>query len=150
MKSVFIFGWTDEQIDLPIWMDEMGKNQVKSINATSVSSISTDWSIQSIWIKSDLPIFIDLSIVIDWLFRETYAIIVRWRSVKTTEQTSVRSFFFCLPRSRFYIVSWFVVQKLINCEFWSALIQQPKTTQASGMNPALFPAYSLRDVRFKK
>ena len=37
----------------------MGKNQDKSINETSVSSISTDWSIS---IKSDLPIFIDLSI----------------------------------------------------------------------------------------
>ena len=34
----------------------------KSINETSVSSISTDWSIQSISIKSDLLIFIDLSI----------------------------------------------------------------------------------------
>ena len=32
------------------------------MNETSVSSISTDWSIQSISIKSDLPIFIDLSI----------------------------------------------------------------------------------------
>ena len=43
------------------------------MNETSVSSISTDWSIQSISIKSDLPIFIDLSIdksipiFIDWL-----------------------------------------------------------------------------------
>ena len=41
----------------------------------SVSSISTDWSIQSISIISDLPIFIDLSIdkskpiFIDWLLR---------------------------------------------------------------------------------
>ena len=32
------------------------------VNETSVSSISTDWSIQSISIKSDLLIFIDLSI----------------------------------------------------------------------------------------
>ena len=32
------------------------------MNETSVSSISTDWSIQSISIISDLPIFIDLSI----------------------------------------------------------------------------------------
>ena len=38
----------------------------KSINETSVSSISTDWSIQSISIKSDLPIFID------WLLRVYY------------------------------------------------------------------------------
>ena len=50
------------------------KNQDKSINETSVSSISTDWSIQSIAIKSDLPIFIDLAIdksvpiFIDWLY----------------------------------------------------------------------------------
>ena len=29
------------------------------MNEMSVSSISTDWSIQSISIKSDLPIFID-------------------------------------------------------------------------------------------
>ena len=71
-NSVLIFWWTDEQIFLPIWIDEIGKNQDKSINETSVSSISTDWSIQSISIKSDLPIFIDLSIdisipiFIDW------------------------------------------------------------------------------------
>ena len=32
------------------------------MNETSVSSISTDWSIQLISIRSDLPIFIDLSI----------------------------------------------------------------------------------------
>ena len=38
-------------------------NQDKSINETSMSSISTDWSIQSIPVKSDLPIFID------WLLR---------------------------------------------------------------------------------
>ena len=43
------------------------------MNEMSVSSISTDWSIQSISMKSDLPIFIDLSIdksvpiFIDWL-----------------------------------------------------------------------------------
>ena len=43
------------------------------MNETSVSSISTDWSIQSISMKSDLPISIDLSIdnsipiFIDWL-----------------------------------------------------------------------------------
>ena len=45
------------------------------MNETSVSSISTDWSIQSISIKSDvdLPIFISLSIdksipiFIDWV-----------------------------------------------------------------------------------
>ena len=43
------------------------------MNETSVSSISTDWSIQSLSIKSDLPIFIDLliynsiPIFIDWL-----------------------------------------------------------------------------------
>ena len=38
------------------------KNQYNSINGKSVSSISTDWSMQKISIKSDLPIFIDLSI----------------------------------------------------------------------------------------
>ena len=40
----------------PIGIDEIGKNQDKLINGTSVSSISTDSSIQSISIKSDLPI----------------------------------------------------------------------------------------------
>ena len=46
------------------------------MNETSVSSISTDWSIQSLSIKSDLPIFIDLlidesiPIFIDWLLRD--------------------------------------------------------------------------------
>ena len=60
---------------LPIWIDEIGKNQDKSISEKSVSSISTDWSIQSISIESDLLIFIDLSIdksipiFIDWLLR---------------------------------------------------------------------------------
>ena len=45
-----------------------------------MSSISTDWSIQSISIKSDLPIFIDLSIdksipiFIDWLLRVSIAV----------------------------------------------------------------------------
>ena len=62
MNSVLIFWWTDEQMFLPIWIDEIGKHEDKSINETSVSLISTDWSIQSISIKSDLPIFIDLSI----------------------------------------------------------------------------------------
>ena len=47
---------------LPIWIDEISKIKDKSINETSVSSISTDWSLKSISIKSDLPIFIDLSI----------------------------------------------------------------------------------------
>ena len=67
-----IFWWTDEQMFLSIWIDEIGKNEDKSINETSASLISTDWSIQSISIKSDLPIFIDLSIdisipiFIDW------------------------------------------------------------------------------------
>ena len=62
MNSVLIFWWTDEQMFLPIWIDEIGKIQDKSISQKSVSSISTDWSIQSISIKSDLLIFIDLSI----------------------------------------------------------------------------------------
>ena len=68
---------------LPIWIDEISKNQDKSINETSVSSISTDWSNQSISIKSDLPIFIDLSIdksipiFIDWPLRDFVAVTVR-------------------------------------------------------------------------
>ena len=62
----------------PIGIDEIGKNQDKLINGTSVSSISTDSSIQSISIKSDLPIFIDSSIdksipiFIYWLLRGFY------------------------------------------------------------------------------
>ena len=54
-------------------MDEIGKNQDKSMNEASVSSISTHWSIQSISLKSDLPIFIvvdkSIPIFIDWLLR---------------------------------------------------------------------------------
>ena len=48
------------------------------MNETSVSSISTDWWIQSISIKSVFPIFIDSSIdksipiFIDWLLRDVY------------------------------------------------------------------------------
>lgn len=61
---------------LPNEIDEIGKIRDKSMNETSVSSMSTtDWSVQSISIKSDidLPIFIGLSIgksipiCIDWL-----------------------------------------------------------------------------------
>ena len=68
---------------LPIWIDEISKNQDRSINETSVSSISTDWWNQSISIKSDLPIFIDLSIdksipiFIDWPLRDFVAVTVR-------------------------------------------------------------------------
>ena len=68
---------------LPIWIDEIGKNRDKSMNETSVSSISTDWSNQSISIKSDLPIFIDLSIYksipifIDWPLRDFVAVTAR-------------------------------------------------------------------------
>ena len=56
----------------------------KSINETSVSLISTDWSIQSISIKSDLPIFIDLSIgksvpiVIDWLLQAYFKDVIQY------------------------------------------------------------------------
>ena len=69
---------------LPVQIDEIGKNLDKSINETSVSSISTDWSIQSISIKSDLPIFIDLSIaklvpiVIDWLLRAYFKDVIQY------------------------------------------------------------------------
>ena len=70
---VFIqFWWTD--VSSVINIDEIGKT--KSINESSVSSISTDSSIQSISSKSDLPIFNDLSIdksipiFIDWLLRD--------------------------------------------------------------------------------
>ena len=62
----------------PIWIDEIGKNQDKSINETSVSSISPDWSKESISIKS-VKISLDLSIdksdtdFVDWLFRESSA-----------------------------------------------------------------------------
>ena len=49
----------------PIWIDEIGKNQDKSINETSVSSISADWSIESISIKS----LNDFSRFIDWQIR---------------------------------------------------------------------------------
>ena len=51
------------------------------MNETSVSSISTNWSMQSISIKSDLPIFNDLSIdksiaiFIDWLLRVVFHLI---------------------------------------------------------------------------
>ena len=69
MNSVLIFWWT---VFLPIWIDKIGKNQDKSINETSVSSISTGWSIQSIAMKS----LSDFSRLIDWqidtdFYRET-------------------------------------------------------------------------------
>ena len=74
VKSISFF---DEQMNRCVFryksMDETGKNQDKWVNETSVSSISTDWSMQSISIKSNLPILIDLSIdkwiliFTDWL-----------------------------------------------------------------------------------
>ena len=79
-NSLFVwnqFSFLDEQMNRCVFryksMDETGKNQDKWVNETSVSSISTDWSMQSISIKSNLPIFIDLSIdkwiliFTDWL-----------------------------------------------------------------------------------
>ena len=66
MNSVLIFWWTDEHMFIPIQIDKIGKNQDKSIKKMSVSSISTDLSIQSISIKSDLPIFIDWQIDTDF------------------------------------------------------------------------------------
>ena len=61
MNSVLIFWWTDHEQMWPRYeLMKLVKIKDKSINETSVSSISTDWSIQSISIKSDLPIFIDL------------------------------------------------------------------------------------------
>ena len=63
MNSISIFLFHEQMyMYLPISIDEIAKNQNKSINETCVSSISTDWSIQSISIKSDLPIFFYLSI----------------------------------------------------------------------------------------
>ena len=54
-------------------MDEIGKNQDKLRNEASVLSISTDWSIQSISLKLDLPIFVVVDkwipIFIDWLLQ---------------------------------------------------------------------------------
>ena len=65
------------------------KNQYNSINGKSVSSISTDWSMQKISIKSDLPIFIDLSIDYSgrmwarafwkWCCKSTWAFPFQWR-----------------------------------------------------------------------
>ena len=57
------------------------QNKDKSMNKTSVSSICTDWSMQPILIKSDLPIFNDLSIdksipiFSDWLLRVVFHLI---------------------------------------------------------------------------
>ena len=58
MNSVLIFWWTDEHMFIPIQIDKIGKNQDKSIKKMSVSSISTDLSIDK-----SIPIFIG------WLFR---------------------------------------------------------------------------------
>ena len=65
------------------------KNQYNSINGKSVSSISTDWSMQKISIKSDLPIFIYLSIDYSgrmwarafwkWCCKSTWAFPFQWR-----------------------------------------------------------------------
>ena len=47
---------------LPMWINEISQNQDKLINEKSVSSISTNWSIQSISIKS----FTDFYQFINW------------------------------------------------------------------------------------
>ena len=85
MNSVLIFWWADEQMFLPMWINEIGKSQDKSINEKTVSSISTNWSIQSISIKSDLLFFINLSIdktiliFINWLLQDIH----EWATVTT-------------------------------------------------------------------
>ena len=66
------FSFLDEQMNRYIFrcksMKSVKPTKNKSINETSVSSISTDWSIQSISIKSDSPIFID------WLLQVSIAV----------------------------------------------------------------------------
>ena len=71
------FLFLDEQKNrmtcLPIKIDGIGKNLDKSINEPSVSSISTDWSIQSISYQirfTDFYRFIDLQMDTD-LYRLT-------------------------------------------------------------------------------
>ena len=59
-------GWTDLSSDIN---DKIGKNQDKSVSKTSVPSISTDWSTQSISMKSDLSIDKSIPIFISWLLR---------------------------------------------------------------------------------
>ena len=59
----------------PIWIDEIGKHQRKTDKRNECVIEFTDWSIQSISIKSVLLIFIDvlidksIPIFIDWLLR---------------------------------------------------------------------------------
>ena len=74
------FSFLDKQIMTDISSDIYrwtGKNQDKSINETSVSSICNDWSIQSISIKSDLSIDKSIPIFIDWLLRVSIAVDVK-------------------------------------------------------------------------
>ena len=85
------FSFFDEQMNRFIFryeINEIGKNQDKSIKKTSVSSISTNWSIQSISINSDLPIFIDLSIdkSIRWVNSAIYNWTLIIKSVCNNEQ----------------------------------------------------------------
>ena len=85
------FSFFDEQMNRFIFryeINEIGKTQDKSIKKTSLSSISTNWSIQSISINSDLPIFIDLSIdkSIRWVNSAIYNWILIIKSVYNNEQ----------------------------------------------------------------
>ena len=80
------FSFFDEQMNRFIFryeINEIGKTQDKSIKKTSVSSISTNWSIQLISINSDLTIFIDLSIAksIRWINSAIYNWILIIKSV---------------------------------------------------------------------
>ena len=44
MNSVLIFWWIDEQMFLSIWIDEIAKNEDKSMNETSVHRfLPIDW-----------------------------------------------------------------------------------------------------------
>ena len=60
----------------------------------SMSSISTDWSMKSTSIKSNVPIFIDLSIdksvpiFIDWL-RQDISTLLTWHEVHTIILTAI-------------------------------------------------------------
>ena len=107
---VFIFDERMNRMCLPIQIDEIGKNQDRSINETSVSSISTDWSIQSISIKSDLPIFID------WLLRDIQGPLSRLTLLSNTVNLWVHDLPSCVlkPQTCYYSQLCLLVNHLLS------------------------------------
>ena len=123
-----------------IWIDKNGKNQDKSINETNVSSISTDWLIQSISIKSDLSIFIDLFIdcQIDTDFyrwttpgfkfpKRNKALLIYIKNITQFDIFDLDSTFYQYFPGKDYLVPYYLFITIFSVAFWHS---QPSSYQS--------------------